>query len=106
MGASLKIRSQRAGRVSDTITVQITQTGLTSIGTGQPTKQMIEGTVFHHHEHHMLDPGTMRFGQSLGAGRGRGRADIQKSPADHSEGTCRCPSEEVAAGDALLAEAG
>jgi hypothetical protein len=46
----------------------------------------------------------MRFGKSLHARRGRRRARRQESPASHSEDACRRPSEEMAAGDALLAE--
>lgn len=46
-----------------TVAVQVAEPRLHSFGVGQPTEEMIEAPVLHHHDNDMLDAGLFRRGK-------------------------------------------
>src|SRR5262245_20292398 len=49
-----------------TAAISVLQTCLHPVSARQPTEKVIEGTVFHHDDDHMLDAGCARIGQCGG----------------------------------------
>jgi len=54
--ASLEIRSEGIGWVAHAGRIEVAEPGLPSVGIRQPSEEMVERTVLHHHDDDVLDP--------------------------------------------------
>src|SRR2546430_9259006 len=66
VATALEIGREGIGGVAGAGGIDVGESRLAPVGPGQPSQEVVERAVFHHHEHDVLDPRGLRIRQTRG----------------------------------------
>ena len=89
VATALEIGREGIGGVAGAGGIDVGESRLAPVGPGQPSQEVVERAVFHHHEHDVLDPRGLRIRQTRGRERGEHRDAGRAIDAGERESTGR-----------------